>query len=113
MHLHKSKDTKFKQLKYSNKHNRSNKHTINKHPNVNQYRSIYFADIKSQVQYILLIFVIYIIEIKYKVHIHKQINIVKENKTITESIKNNIQKDRIMPKKNSININCFFYVYYV
>lgn len=98
MHLHKSKDTKFKQLKYNNKHNLNSKQIINKHPNVNQYKSIYFADIKSQVQYVLLIFVIYIIETKYKVHIHKQINIVKENKTIIESIKKSIQKDKIIPK---------------
>lgn len=57
IHLHKSKLTKLRQLKYNNKHNLNNKHKINKHPRVNQYKSINLADIKSQLQYMLLIFV--------------------------------------------------------
>lgn len=50
MHLQISKDTKFKQLKYNSKQSLNNKHIINKQPNVNQYRSIYFAEIKSHEQ---------------------------------------------------------------
>ncbi len=93
IHLHKSKHTKFKQLKYNKRHNLINKQIINKHPKVNQYKSIYLADIKSQVQNKLFSLVINNIHIKKRVHIQIQTNKVKDNKTITESIKNNIQNE--------------------
>jgi hypothetical protein len=41
---------------------------------------------------------------KYKVHTHIHINIVKENKTIKESNKKSIQKDKIKPIILIINI---------
>lgn len=99
IHLHRSKLIKFKQLKYSNKQSLNNKHKINKQPKVNQYKSINLDDIKSQVQYKLLIFVIKKMQRKYKVQIQTHIKIVKDNNTIIESIKNIIQKDKINPIK--------------
>lgn len=113
MHLHKSKHTKFKQLKYKRRHSLSNKHRINKQPNVNQYKSIYLAEIKSQVQYILFIFVLNKIHKKYNVQIHTHINIVKDNNTIIESIKKIIQNDNIKPILYKILILIKFILNYV
>jgi hypothetical protein len=66
---------------------------INKHPNVNQYKSIYFADIKSQLQNMLLIFDVNKMQRKKSAQIQTHTKIVKDNSTIIESIKNNIQND--------------------
>ena len=95
MHLHKSKLIKFKHPKYNNKHNLNNKHNKNKVPIVNQYISIYLDDANSHVIYILLILAINRRYKQNKLDIHIHIKIVKENNTIAESNKNNIQKDNI------------------
>ena len=86
---------KFKQPKYNNKHSLNSKHNINILPNVNQYISIYFDDINSQDIYILFILIMQNIYIINNVQIQIQTNIVNENKTILESIRNIIQKDKM------------------
>jgi hypothetical protein len=60
---------------------------------VNQYKSIYFADIKSQLQNMLLIFDVNKMQRKKSAQIQTHTKIVKDNSTIIESIKNNIQND--------------------
>nr|pir hypothetical protein E-118 - Trypanosoma brucei mitochondrion [Trypanosoma brucei] len=101
--LHKSKLTKFIQLKYNNKHNLNNKHNINIIPSTNQYVSINFDDIKSHVQYILFIFVTVNTVAIINAHIHTDRNIEKDINTIIESIKNIIQKV-------NIKLICYYYI---